>query len=114
VPAGRLDDGEHLLAAGHQPALITTAITMTSQAIPLRPAERARSRAFDYIGLARAHVIAGDLDAADHGAATAISTAGGVASTRLADRMAELDGQLAGLADDPAAHQVRDRIRLFF
>ena len=48
-----------------QVALIATAITMTSQAIPLRPAERARSRTFDHIGL------------------------------------------------DPAAHQVRDRIRPF-
>jgi hypothetical protein len=60
----------HMLAAAHQPALIATAITMTSQAIPLRPAERARSRAFDHIGLARAHVIAGDLDATEHAAAT--------------------------------------------
>jgi hypothetical protein len=103
----------HMLAAAHQPALIGTAITMTSKAIPLRPAERARSRAFDHIGLARAHVIAGDLDAADHAAATAIDIAGGVSSTRLADRMAELDTELAALGADPAAHQVRDRIRLF-
>jgi len=103
----------HMLAATHQPALITTAITMTSQAIPLRPAERVRSRAFDHIGLARAHVIAGDLDAADHAAATAIDIAGGVASTRLADRMAELDGELAALGPDPVAYQARDRIRLF-
>lgn len=103
----------HMLAARHEPGLVTTAITMTSQAIPLRPAERARSRAFDHIGLARAHVIARDLDAADQSAATAIDIAGGVASTRLADRMAELDSALAVFGDDPAAHQVRDRIRLF-
>ncbi|WP_239331277.1 hypothetical protein [Frankia sp. CiP3] len=103
----------HMLAARHRPGLITTAITMTSQAIPLRPAERARSRAFDHIGLARAHLIARDLDAADHAAATAIDIADGVTSTRLADRMSELDTELAALGPDPAAHQIRDRIRLF-
>jgi hypothetical protein len=101
----------HMIAASHRPALITGAITMTSQAIPLRPAERARSRAFDHIGLARAHVIAGELDAADQHAATAISLADGIASTRLADRLADLDTELAALGNDPAAQQVRDRIR---
>jgi hypothetical protein len=103
----------HLLAARHQPGLVRAAITMTGQAIPLRPAERARSRAFDHIGLARAHVLAGELDAAGNAAATAIDIAGGVASTRLADRMAELDADLAALGHDPAALQVRDRLRLF-
>ncbi|MGA2831073.1 MAG: hypothetical protein ABSF03_33735 [Streptosporangiaceae bacterium] len=103
----------HMLAARHQPRLISTAITMTSHAIPLRPAERARSRAFDHIGLARAHVIAGELAGADSAAATAIDIAAGVSSTRLADRMTELDAELAALGSEPAAQQVRDRIRLF-
>jgi hypothetical protein len=102
-----------MLAARHQPSLVRTAVTMTTQAIPLRPAERSRSRAFDYIGLARAHLLAGDLDAADSAAATAIDLAGGIASTRLADRMAELDAELSALGSDPAALQVRDRLRLF-
>ncbi len=103
----------HLLAARHQPRLVRTAIDMTGQAIPLRPAERARSRAFDHIGLASAHVLAGEFDAADSAVATAIDLAGGVASTRLADRMAELDAKLAVLGRDPAALHIRDRIRLF-
>jgi len=103
----------HLLAARHQPGLVRTAITMIETAIPLRPPERARSRAFDHIGLARAHVLAGQLDAADSAVATAIQIADGVASTRLADRMSELDAQLAALGIDPAAQNVRDRIRVF-
>jgi hypothetical protein len=76
----------HLLAARHQPGLVRAAITMTRQAIPLRPAERARSRAFDHIGLARAHVLARELDAAENAAATAIEIAGGVACTRAPHR----------------------------
>jgi hypothetical protein len=103
----------HLLAARHQPGLVTTAVTMIETAIPLRPPERARSRAFDHIGLARAHVLAGQLDAADSAVATAIQIADGVASTRLADRMSELDTQLTALGNDPAAQQIRDRIRVF-
>jgi hypothetical protein len=103
----------HLLAARHQPALVRTAITMIETAIPLRPSERARSRAFDHIGLARAHVLADQLDAADSAAATAIEIADGVASTRLADRMSELDAQLAALGNDPASQHIRDRIRVF-
>jgi hypothetical protein len=104
----------HLLAARHQPSLIRQAITMIETGIPLRPAERARSRAFDHIGLARAHVLAGQLDAADNAAATAIEHAGGVASTRVADRMAELDAELAALGQDPAAKKIRDRINVMF
>jgi hypothetical protein len=104
----------HMLAARHQPGLISTAITMIQAAIPLRPAERARSRAFDHIGLAGAHVLAGQLDAADDAAADAIDQAGGVFSTRVADRMAELDTTLGALGDDPAARRIRDRIHVVF
>lgn len=104
----------HMLAARHQPALIGKGITMIQTAIPLRPPERARSRAFDHIGLARAHVLAGQLDGADSAAANAIEHAGGVTSTRLADRMTELDAALAALGDDPAAMRIRDRIHVMF
>lgn len=99
-----------MLAAEHDPTLARQAITMIEQGIPLRPAGRVRSQAFDHIGLARAYAVAGDLDGADDATATAITLAGSVASTRVTDRMTELDTALTRYGD-PAADRIRDRIR---
>jgi hypothetical protein len=101
----------HMLAATYQPTLAHRAVTMIQTGIPLRPATRVRSQAFDHIGLARADLVAGDLDAAGHATAAAIQLAGTVDSSRVADRMTELDGALNPYRTDPAAQHIRDRIR---
>ncbi|MFC5723475.1 transcriptional regulator, partial [Streptomyces gamaensis] len=86
------------------------AIELITTGTAQRPVERVRSRAFDHIALARAQVQAGELEAADRTTATALDLLGRVTSTRVTDRLRELDSELAATTATVAA-QTRDRIR---
>jgi hypothetical protein len=99
-----------MLAARHDPRRAPRAVEVIEAGTALRPAERTRSQAFDRIALARAHVRADDLEAADDAAAAALGLLGDVSSTRVTDRLAELDAELAALPSARAA-VTRDRIR---
>jgi hypothetical protein len=99
-----------LIAAEHDRARAHTAITTIQAGTRLRPAERTRSRAFDHVALARAFVRAGQLDGAAEATTTALDLLGHVSSTRVADRLLELDAELA-LVATPTASRIREQIR---
>ncbi|MER8100982.1 transcriptional regulator [Kitasatospora sp. NPDC094016] len=100
-----------LIAAEHDNDRARRAITGIQAGTVLRPAERTRSRAFDQIALARAYVRARDLDGADTATAEALHLFGHVNSTRITDRLHELDEELAAVPGSSAARSARDRIR---
>ncbi|MEU8560579.1 hypothetical protein AB0C45_03725 [Streptomyces cyaneofuscatus] len=104
---------EHL-AAEHDPnrgRRAARAIKMIQTGTAERPDERTRSRAFDQIALARATLRAGHLDAADEVTATALDLLGQVNSTRVIDRLRELDSELAAAPAAKETSQARERIR---
>ncbi|MFJ8589506.1 transcriptional regulator [Streptomyces sp. NPDC093595] len=84
------------IAAERVPTRAERAIDLITTGTVGRPAERVRSRAFDQIALARAHVRAGDPEAADAATSQALTLMGAVNSTRGSDRLLELDAELAG------------------
>ncbi|MGI5526784.1 transcriptional regulator [Streptomyces syringium] len=116
--AAWFDDAEYQITAGvcesiaatHNPRHATRAIELIKAGTAQRPAERIRSRAFDHIALARAQVQAHQLEAADHTTATALDLLGRVNSTRVTDRLRELDTELA-VTGAKAATETRERIR---
>ncbi|MFF8769101.1 transcriptional regulator [Kitasatospora sp. NPDC015120] len=98
-----------LIAGEHDPAQARRAITTIQDGTALRPEQRTRSRAFDQVALARAYVRAGDLDGAAAATARAVDLFGHVTSTRITDRLLELDAELAG-SPAGAARTARERI----
>ncbi|MEU2514497.1 transcriptional regulator [Streptomyces syringium] len=113
------DDAEYKVTAGVCESIAAThdarhaahAIDLIEAGTAQRPAERVRSRAFDHIALARAQVQAGQLEAADHTTATALDLLGRVTSTRVTDRLHELDTELAAIGARTAT-ETRERIRV--
>lgn len=102
----------HTLAARWRPhPHLGRAVHVIERAIQLRPAARVRSLAFDHIGLARAHTLAGTLDGAEQAATTALSLTTSLASTRVAERLAELDHDVAALPATPTSTRIRDQLR---
>lgn len=101
---------EHI-AAHHAPSRTARAIEMIRTGTAQRPAERTRSRAFDGIALSRAYLSAGQLDAAAETSATALALLGQVTSTRVIDRLRELDHELAAAPPVPVVTETRERIR---
>ncbi len=100
-----------LIAAKHDPARAQEAISVIRAGTAMRPVERTRSRAFDGIALARAHVRVGELLEADHATATALALFGHVTSSRVTDRLEELDQELAAQPHARQAGETRERIK---
>ncbi|MEU6756004.1 transcriptional regulator [Streptomyces sp. NPDC046685] len=98
------------IAAEHAPERAGNAITLIEQGTADRPAERVRSRAFDQIALARAHVRAGQPEAAATTTATALTLMGTITSTRVGDRLRELDAELGTAPGTSATADSRARI----
>ncbi|MEU5331409.1 transcriptional regulator [Streptomyces parvus] len=98
------------IAAEHAPARAANAITLIERGTADRPAERVRSRAFDQIALARAHVRADQPEAAASATATALTLMGTITSTRVGDRLRELDAELHAAPGTPATADSRTRI----
>jgi hypothetical protein len=99
------------IAAKHVPERAERAITLITQGTGHRPAERVRSRAFDHIALARAYVRAGQPEAADAATSEALTLMGSVSSTRVGDRLRELDAELKAAPPGSAVQAGRERIR---
>ncbi|WP_405191703.1 transcriptional regulator [Streptomyces anulatus] len=99
-----------LIAAEHDPDRAAKAITLIERGTADRPAERVRSRAFDQIALARAHVRADQPEAADTATAAALTLMGTTTSTRVGDRLRELDAELADGTRTAATADSRARI----
>ncbi|MFV0131662.1 hypothetical protein ACLGI4_28895 [Streptomyces sp. HMX112] len=100
------------IAAEHVPARAERAIDLIRQGTVDRPTERVRSRAFDHIALARAYVRAGQPEAADTATTKALTLMGAVHSTRVSDRLRELDAELQAAPSGRATADSRQRIRL--
>jgi hypothetical protein len=66
------------------------AIEMIGLAVAHRDPARTRSRVFDHLGLAQAHLAGGDLEAAAAAGTTALELAGRMSSARVQDRLYEL------------------------
>ncbi|MEU2453884.1 transcriptional regulator [Streptomyces sp. NPDC012765] len=99
-------------ASEHAPERIGKAITLIAQGTADRPDERIRSRAFDQIALARAYVRAEEPEAADTATTAALTLMGTITSTRVGDRLWELDGELGTVRGAaPVVADSRARIR---
>ncbi|MGH3379433.1 MAG: hypothetical protein ACRDP6_32340 [Actinoallomurus sp.] len=83
---------------------------LINEALSLRPPDRVRSSAFDRIGLARTHIVAGELEGACQETRTAITMYDDLSSVRMADRIAELDAELAPHADESSIRDLREEI----
>ena len=86
------------------------AIEMIGHALARRDPSRVRSRAFDYVGLARAYLAARDLEAAEAGT-TALELTGQVSSTRVRDRLRELLHETSPYSGTSVIDDLRSRIR---
>jgi hypothetical protein len=86
------------------------AIEMISRALACRDAARVRSRAFDHLGLARAYLVAGELEAAGAAGTTALELTGKVSSARVRDRISELLHETSLYAGVPVIADLRSRI----
>ncbi|MGA4841219.1 hypothetical protein [Streptomyces sp. G45] len=98
------------IAAQHDPRRAPRAINLIQQGTAQRPTERTRSRAFDHIALARAYVRHEQLDAARDATSTALDLFGHVASSRVADRLRELDHELQAAPDSTLTVTTRNEI----
>ncbi|MFE2528774.1 transcriptional regulator [Streptomyces sp. NPDC059382] len=98
-------------AAEHAPGRIGNAINLIAQGTTDRPSDRVRSRAFDQIALARAYVRADEPEAASTATAAALNLMGTITSTRVGDRLRELDIELGTAPKVAATADSRASIR---
>jgi hypothetical protein len=92
------------------PGQARQAIDMIGHALARRDPSRVRSRAFDHVGLARAYLAAGELEAADSVATTALDLIGKISSARVRDRLYELLRETSPYAGTPVIADLRSRI----
>jgi hypothetical protein len=83
---------------------------MIGHALACRDPSRVRSRAFDHLGLARAHLAAGDLESAEIAGTTALKLTGKVSSARVRDRLNEFLHETSPHASTPVIADLRSRI----
>ena len=92
------------------PGQARLAIEMIGHALARRDPGRVRSRAFDHLGLARAYLVAGELESAEAAGTTALQLIGKVSSARLRDRLHELLHETSPYSDTPLIADLRSRI----
>jgi hypothetical protein len=85
-------------------------IDMIGHALAHRDPSRVRSRTFDYLGLSRAYLAAGELESAEAAGTTALELTGKVSSERVRDRLNELLRETGPYADILVIADLRDRI----
>jgi hypothetical protein len=85
-------------------------IDMIGHALAHRDQSRVRSRAFDYLGLSRAYLVAGELESAEIAGTTALELTGKVSSARVRDRLDELLRETSPYADTPVIADLRTRL----
>lgn len=97
--------------ARHDPAQAPRAVQYIGRALALRDTGRARNRAFDLIGLARAHLIIGE---PERGAALideALPLAGDRAAGRVGRKLADFYREAAPWAAVPADRDAREQLQ---
>lgn len=100
----------HQIAARARPDHAGTSAEMIQQAISQRGAARVRSRAFDYIGLARTRLLQREYDGAAAAAETALGLFGELTSSRVTDRLRELQAEAATHSSNQAIRDLCDRL----
>ena len=101
----------HVIAARTSaPGQARQAIDMIGHALACRDPSRVRSRAFDHLGLARAHLAAGDLESAEVAATTALRLTSKVSSARVRDRLHEFLHEISPHASTPVIADLQGRI----
>jgi tetratricopeptide (TPR) repeat protein len=101
----------HLIAARTSaPSQARRAIDLIGHALARRDPARVRSRAFDHLGLARAYLVAGELESAEAAGTTALELTGKVSSARLLNRLHELLHETSPYAGTPLIADLRSRI----
>ncbi|PNE43464.1 transcriptional regulator [Streptomyces noursei] len=86
-------------------------VRLLTEALDLRPDNRVRSMAFDRLGLARTHLVVGELAGAREETAAAVQLFGAVTSTRVADRLIELHDEAEPFAATHEAADLREQIQ---
>jgi tetratricopeptide (TPR) repeat protein len=99
-----------IAARASAPSHAKRAIDMIGHALTRRDPSRVRSRAFDYLGLARAYLAAGDLESAEAAGTTALELTEKVSSARVRDRLYEFIHETSPYADVPVIAELRSRI----
>jgi tetratricopeptide (TPR) repeat protein len=99
-----------IAARASAPSHAKRAIDMIGHALTRRDPSRVRSRAFDYLGLARAYLAAGDLESAEAAGTTALELTEKVSSARVRDRLHEFIHETSPYADVPVIAELRSRI----
>jgi hypothetical protein len=99
-----------IAASASDPGQARRAIDMIGHALARRDPSRVRSRAFDYLGLARAYLTAGDLESAEAVGTTALELTGKVSSTRVRDRLRELLDETSKYSGTSVIADLRSRI----
>jgi hypothetical protein len=101
----------HQIAArASVPGQARRAIDMIGRALAHREPSRVRSRAFDHLGLARAYLVAGDLESAEATGTTALQLTRKVSSARVRDRLLELLHETSPYTSTAAIVDLRSRI----
>jgi hypothetical protein len=101
----------HQIAArAAAPGEAQRSIDMIRRALVCRDPSRVRSRAFDYLGLARAYLAAGELESAEAAGTTALELTGKVSSTRVRDRLHEFLRETSPHAGTSVIADLRSRI----
>jgi hypothetical protein len=99
-----------IVARASAPGQATRAIDMISHALAHRDPSRVRSRAFDHLALARAHLAAGELESAEAAGTTTLELTSRVSSVRVRERLYELLQETSPYADAPVIAELRGRI----
>jgi hypothetical protein len=99
-----------IVARTSVPGHARRSIDMISHALAHRDQSRVRSRAFDYLGLSRAHLVAGELESAEAAGTTALELTGKISSARVRDRLNELLHETSPYARTPVIADLRSRI----
>jgi len=96
--------------ARHDPKHARTAQDYIGRALRLRPADRARNRVFDLVGLARAHLITREPDQAAALIHDALPSAATWAAGRVGARLRDFHREAAAFAAEPDVRDARDAI----
>ncbi|MFF4146661.1 transcriptional regulator [Streptomyces sp. NPDC001698] len=105
----------HQIAAKHLDGKARATRVRRSEALVLaalasRPEHRQRSKAFDHLGLARTHLVGGEVEGAAVETARCLHLLGSVQSRRVGDRFGELHQEAAPFAGTRPGRELREQI----
>lgn len=105
----------HQIAAKHldglkRDARVRRSESLVRAALAARPEHRQRSQAFDHLGLARTHLVGGEVEGAAEETTRCLQLLGNVRSRRVGDRLGELHQEAAPFADTRPGQELREQI----